>query len=90
MNRDPNSLKGAREATDRSVFVKNSRESIVVSKNEYMGNDLIDIRTFFTNPAGELSPTKKGVTLRAEKFNDFLNTLSAFAQAVEEEETEKE
>ena len=55
-----------------------------------MGNELIDIRTFFTNPAGELSPTKKGVTLRAEKFNDFRNTLSAFAQAVEEEETEKE
>ena len=90
MNRDPNSLKGASGATDRSVFVKNSRESIVVSKNEYMGNELIDIRTFFTNPAGELSPTKKGVTIRAEKFNDFLNTLSAFAQAVEEKETEKE
>ncbi len=73
----------------RSIFVKNSRESIVVSKNEYMGNELIDIRTFFTNAEGELSPTKKGVTIRAEKFNDFLNTLSSFAQAVEEE-TEKE
>jgi len=87
MNRDPNSLKGACEATDRSVFVKNSRESIVVSKNEYMGNELIDIRTFFTNAEGELSPTKKGVTIRVEKFNDFLNTLSAFAQATEEAKT---
>ena len=72
--------------SNRSVFKKNSRESIVVSKSEYKGMDIIDIRTFFTNEKGELSPTKKGVTIRAEKFNDFLNTLSAFSQATEQED----
>tara|TARA_R100000808_G_scaffold5695_1_gene17113 strand:- start:2878 stop:3042 length:165 start_codon:yes stop_codon:yes gene_type:complete len=51
--------------------------------------DIIDIRTFFTNEKGELSPTKKGVTLRAEKFNDFLNTLSAFSQATEQEDVKE-
>ena len=71
------------------VFAKNARESIVISRNEYMGLEVIDIRTFFIDTAGELSPTKKGVTIRAEKFNDFLSTLSAFAQVTEEKEVEK-
>ena len=67
-----------------SVFEKNGRESIVISESEYKGFDLIDIRTFYVDVAGELAPTRKGITIRAEKLQDFVNTLSAFAQAVEE------
>ena len=68
----------------KSTFVKNGRESIIMSESEYKGFDLIDIRTFYVDVAGELAPTRKGITIRAEKLNDFIATLSCFAQAVDE------
>ena len=61
-----------------STFAKNARESIVISESEYKGYDLIDIRTFYVDPAGELAPTRKGVTIRAEKLSEFVASLSAF------------
>ena len=70
----------------QSTFVKNGRESIVMSESEYKGFALIDIRTFYVDGAGELAPTRKGITIRAEKLQDFVNTLTAFAQAVEDKE----
>ena len=73
----------------KSTFVKNGRESIVMSESEYKGFDLIDIRTFYVDGAGELAPTRKGITIRAEKLNDFIATLSCFAQAVDQKDLEE-
>ncbi len=73
----------------RSTFAKNGRESIVMSESEYKGFDLIDIRTFYVDAAGELAPTRKGVTIRAEKLKDFIATLTAFSLAVEEKSLEE-
>ncbi len=70
----------------KSTFVKNGRESIVMSESEYKGFDLIDIRTFYVDAAGELAPTRKGITIRAEKLSDFIATLSCFAQAVDQKD----
>lgn len=72
--------------TERVVVKKNSRESIVISQTEFKGNDLVDIRIFFTNKDGELSPTKKGITIRLEKLDELVATLSAFSQAIEQED----
>ena len=73
----------------RSTFAKNGRESIVMSESEYKGFDLIDIRTFYVDAAGELAPTRKGITIRAEKLKDFIATLTAFSLAVEEKSGEE-
>jgi hypothetical protein len=73
----------------RSTFAKNGRESIVMSESEYKGFDLIDIRTFYVDAAGELAPTRKGITIRAEKLKDFIATLTAFSLAVEERSMEE-
>ena len=70
----------------KSTFVKNGRESIIMAESEYKGFDLIDIRTFYVDGAGELAPTRKGITIRAEKLQDFIATLSCFAQAVDEKD----
>ena len=43
--------------TERIVIKKNSRESIVISQTEFKGNDLVDMRIFFTNKDCDLSPT---------------------------------
>jgi hypothetical protein len=66
--------------SDRIVMKKNSRESLVISRNDYKGIDLVDIRTFFTNEEGNLSPTKKGVSIRLEKLDELIASLSAVAQ----------
>ena len=68
--------------TERVVVKKNSRESIVISQTEFKGNDLVDIRIFFTNKDGELSPTKKGITVRLENLDELVTTLSAFSQNI--------
>ena len=70
--------------SERVVIKKNSRESIVISQTEFKGNDLVDIRTFFTNGVGELSPTKKGITVRLEKLDELVAALSALSQNIME------
>lgn len=54
---------------------KNKTEVIRVEISEYKGQKLINIRTWYTNDAGELAPTKKGVALSVEMFNDLKNAL---------------
>ena len=68
--------------TERIVIKKNSRESIVISQTEFKGNDLVDMRIFFTNKDGDLSPTKKGITVRLEKLDELVAKLSAFSQDI--------
>ena len=69
---------------ERVVVKKNNRESIVISQTEFKGNDLVDIRIFFTNKDGELSPTKKGITVRLENSDEVVTTLSACSQNIME------
>ena len=66
--------------TDRIVMKKNSRESLVISRSTYKGSELVDIRTFFKNEDGDLSPTKKGVNIRLELLDELIAWLSALAQ----------
>jgi len=66
--------------SDRIVMKKNSRESLVISRSDYKGIDLVDIRTFFTNEKGDLSHTKKGVSIRLELLDELIASLSAVAQ----------
>ena len=61
----------------RTVIEKNSRESIVVSETTHMGYDLVDVRVFYKDEAGELKPTRKGVSLHREQLDDVIKALSA-------------
>lgn len=70
--------------SERVVIKKNNRESIVISQTELKGNDLVDIRTFFTNGEGELSPTNWGIRVRLENLDELVTTLSAFSQNIME------
>ena len=68
---------------ERAVFRKNSREFLVIAESEYQGREYIDIRSHYVNDKGELSPTRKGITLPPGKLNEFAASLSAFAQELE-------
>ncbi|UWR10948.1 transcriptional coactivator p15/PC4 family protein [Sulfitobacter mediterraneus] len=44
---------------------KNSREVIRVTREEFNGHDLVNIRVFFDAGGGVLKPGKQGVAFRA-------------------------
>ena len=74
---------------ERAVFRKNSREFLVIAESEYQGREYIDIRSHYVNDKGELSPTRKGITLPPCNLNEFAAALSAFAQELESREEDE-
>ena len=74
---------------ERAVFRKNSREFLVIAESEYQGREYIDIRSHYVNDKGELSPTRKGITLPPGRLNEFAASLSAFAQELESREEDE-
>lgn len=46
---------------------KNQKERIRVSIEEYRGHIFADARVYFQNGAGEWKPTKKGISLNADR-----------------------
>ena len=64
------------------VIKKNSRESIVISKNVFNNIPLVDIRNHYKDENGDLKPTRKGISVREDSLDDFVSTLSSFAQDI--------
>lgn len=56
---------------------KGRGEVIRVEVGEFKGKKLLHIRTWYTNEAGELAPTKKGVAMSYEQFQKFKTVLAA-------------
>jgi hypothetical protein len=54
---------------------KNSREEIHVSRDEYNGHDLINLRVFYDVGEGDMRPGKQGVAVKATLLPDVLNAL---------------
>ena len=71
---------------ERVVFRKNGRDFLVIAESEYQGRKYIDIRSHYVNDKGDLSPTRKGITISPAKLNEFAASLSAFAQELEMKE----
>ena len=65
------------------VIKKNSRESIVISKNVFNNIPLIDIRIHYKDENGDLKPTRKGISVREDKLDALVSTLSSFAQDIQ-------
>lgn len=55
---------------------KNSREEYRVSRDDFQGHDLINIRVFFVSKDGEMLPGKQGVAFKAELLPEFIVALS--------------
>ena len=51
---------------------KNASETIRVRPTEYNGAELVDVRAWYESPTGEMKPTKKGLTLRPETWEELL------------------
>ena len=73
----------ATATTDKVTEIrKNATETICVERTEYQGKDLVDVRVWITDPAGEEKPTKKGLCLRPVTWREL---LPAIQEALPEE-----
>ncbi|KEJ94159.1 Transcriptional Coactivator p15 (PC4) [Pseudosulfitobacter pseudonitzschiae] len=59
-------------------IVKNSREIIRVTRDDFKGHDMVNVRVFFDAGGGEMKPGKQGVAFRAALLPDMLNALQSF------------
>ena len=57
-------------------FQKNGRGEVVrITREEYKGADLVNIRVWFTASDGELRPSKNGLTIRGDQIPQMIEAL---------------
>ncbi len=59
-------------------ITKNSREVIRVTRDEFKGHDMVNVRVFFDAGGGEMIPGKQGVAFHAALLPDVLDALNEF------------
>lgn len=58
-----------------NVFFGSKKNPILFSSKEFKGKKLIDIRKQFFNKSGEITPTKKGISMNSMQMREFLNII---------------
>jgi len=62
-------------------FPRNAEETLQIAVSTFKGRTYVDIRLYYTDADGQLKPTKKGVTVTPELWDQF---RAGLAQAEEE------
>lgn len=62
--------------------VKNDRERIRISIEEYRGNRFCDVRVFFEDAQGEWKPTRKGITFNRVTIGEAIGLLTDAADSL--------
>ncbi len=65
---------------------KGWNEKIVFRLNEYRGRQYFDLRIYYEDDEGEWKPTKKGISVQVDRFNEFKENLGKLEQAVAEKD----
>jgi hypothetical protein len=74
-------------ADDRTVvheFKRNGEETLRVSLSVFKGKTYVDVRLFYEDANGELAPTKKGVTITPELWDEFRTGVAAAEQILQD------
>ncbi len=64
-------------------FQKNSQEEFRFNISSFRGNDYADIRIYYEND-GEYLPSKKGITVAPDAWNEFRSCLDALEAELKE------
>lgn len=56
-------------------FEKNSTELVRIVRRKYRGYNLVDVRVYYEDDMGNLRPTKSGIALRLEKWQEFVRMV---------------
>ena len=73
-------------ADDRTIvheFKRNAEETLRMSLSTFRGKTYVDIRLFYTDPNGELQPTKKGVTITPELWDEFRSGIANLEETLQ-------
>lgn len=62
---------------------KRNQETLRISLATFKNRKYIDIRMFYEDQSGELAPTKKGVTITPELWDEFRNGVAAAEDALQ-------
>ena len=62
---------------------KNKTEIIRIEISEYGGKKLLNIRTWYDNE-GEYAPTKKGISISIDKFNNLKDAILKAEEIIKE------
>jgi hypothetical protein len=62
------------------TLVKNSREQIVIRRQEYRGRHFIDVRKFYQGADGEPRPTRQGIMITVDRAIDLADAIRAVAR----------
>lgn len=59
-------------------FQKNNRGEVVrITRDEYKGADLVNIRVWFTASDGEQRPSKTGIAINSSQIDQLIEALQA-------------
>lgn len=68
------------ERIDVFEFERNETEKVMVSMSKFRGNLLADLRIFFVNEDNEWRPTKKGVSIPADKLSELKEAVNKLVE----------
>lgn len=54
---------------------KNEKEIIRMTQDEFKGHAFYSIRLWYRNDNGQFRPSQKGVTIKPEQFNEFMQGI---------------
>lgn len=62
--------------SDSAIIIrKNGREEIRVTRADFKGHDMVNVRVFYDAGEGEMRPGKQGVAFNAALLPEVLNAL---------------
>lgn len=59
---------------------KNTQEEIRISRQDYKGHDVVNVRVWYLAKDGEKHPTKKGVAFSAALLPEIQNALTELSK----------
>lgn len=65
-------------------IAKNSLEKIIISLRKYREKDLIDARTYYQDSKGDWLPTRKGISISTEHYDDLKEGVLALEKELED------
>ncbi|KZY30748.1 hypothetical protein A3731_24650 [Roseovarius sp. HI0049] len=61
-------------------IAKNQRETVRVRQRDFRGQRLLDVRTFYPGPDGEMRPSGKGISVSIDRAADLARAIEQVAQ----------
>jgi len=61
---------------DKIIIEKNNTTRVQIEQSDYQGQGYIDIRLYYLDKDGEYKPTRKGLTLTIDKWQEIIQQLA--------------